>query len=83
MSVLKTGLLKIKLSNFIEQKFCEDIMNFEVRLLKICNVKELKTICCSRYLMHPVGATDDALTIKNLKFRSTIIELPLGQKTIQ
>lgn len=35
------------------------------------------------HLMHPMGATDDALTIKNLKFRSTIIELPLGQKTIQ
>lgn len=35
------------------------------------------------HLMHSVGATDDTLTIKSLKFRSTIIELPLGQKTIQ
>lgn len=35
------------------------------------------------HLMHSVGATDDTLTIKNLKFCSTIIGLPLGQKTIQ
>lgn len=33
--------------------------------------------------MHSVGATDGTLTIKNLKSHSTIIELPLGQKTIQ
>lgn len=35
------------------------------------------------HLMHSVGAIDGTLTIKILKFRSTIIELPLGQKTIQ
>lgn len=35
------------------------------------------------HLMHSVGAIYDTLTIKNHKFRSTIIELPLGQKTIQ
>ena len=80
MSVLKTGPLKIKLSNFIEQKFYEDIMNFEVRLLKICNVKELKTICCSRYLMHPVGAIDGTLTIKTPNFVAQLLSYPWVKK---